>query len=277
MNGRSLLPAGLGISFRPTERVDLYSNISQNYRSITFNDMRISNPSSVIDPDLKDETGYSFDFGIRSEATTLLNYDVSFFYLNYDNRIGEIQSPDENNRVLRKRSNIGQAIIKGIEAYGEVDVLGYLMPAHHKWSGVIFNNVAFIQSEYTKSKDHAVVGRKVEFVPPINWKAGVRFGYGNAKASFQYTYVSDQYTDATNAEEGDVSGVIGLIPSYTVVDLSLAYQYRRFAIEGSINNLTDRMYFTRRATGYPGPGILPSDGRSFYVTLQVKLSDRDNR
>jgi len=239
--------------------------------------MRISNPSSVIDPDLKDETGYSFDFGIRSEATTLLNYDVSFFYLNYDNRIGEIQSPDENNRVLRKRSNIGQAIIKGIEAYGEVDVLGYLMPAHHKWSGVIFNNVAFIQSEYTKSKDHAVVGRKVEFVPPINWKAGVRFGYGNAKASFQYTYVSDQYTDATNAEEGDVSGVIGLIPSYTVVDLSLAYQYRRFAIEGSINNLTDRMYFTRRATGYPGPGILPSDGRSFYVTLQVKLSDRDNR
>jgi Fe(3+) dicitrate transport protein len=31
------------------------------------------------------------------------------------------------------------------------------------------------------------------------------------------------------------------------------------------------MYFTRRATGYPGPGILPSDGRSYFMTLQIKI------
>jgi Fe(3+) dicitrate transport protein len=80
-SSRQFLLAGLGISFKPTGRIELYSNLSQNYRSITFSDMRISNPSSVIDPNLKDEKGYSFDIGFRSDQTVLYNFDVSAFYM----------------------------------------------------------------------------------------------------------------------------------------------------------------------------------------------------
>lgn len=270
-NSRHFLLAGVGVSYRPTSYIDIYSNISQNYRSITFSDMRISNPSSVIDPDLKDERGYSFDVGIRSEQTTLFNYDLSVFYLNYDNRIGEVQFYDENNRVLRKRSNIGQAVIQGVEAYGEIDLIGYRYPQQDVWSGVVFNNIALIHSTYKASEVPGVAGNKVEFVPDLNLKSGLRVGYKDLKASFQYTYLSEQFTDATNAVDGDVSAVIGTIPAYSIMDISVSYQYKKFRAEASINNLADRMYFTRRATGYPGPGILPSDGRSYYLTLQVKL------
>ena len=107
------------------------------------------------------------------------------------------------------------------------------------------------------------MGNQVEFVPNVNLKSGVRLGYKNLKASFQYTYLSDQFSDATNAREGGVSAVIGLIPAYSIMDASLSYQFSRFRLEGSLNNLANRAYFTRRATGYPGPGILPSDGRRF--------------
>jgi Fe(3+) dicitrate transport protein len=265
--GRQLLLAGVGVSYKPMQRVDIYSNISQNYRSITFSDMRIANPSSVIDPNLEDEKGYSFDIGIRSDQTTLYTYDVSAFYLNYNNRIGEIQFYDENNRVLRMRSNIGQAIIQGVEAYGEADVLGLLNIGKGLWNGVVFNNIAFIRSLYKASENSGVEGNEVEFVPRINLKNGIRFGYRSVKASFQYTYLSTQFTDATNATTSDVSAVVGVIPAYHIMDVSLSFQYRKFRVEGTINNLTDNMYFTRRATGYPGPGILPSDGRSFYLTL----------
>lgn len=270
-NGRQFLLGGFGMSYRPVSHIDMYTNISQNYRSITFSDMRISNPSLVIDPEMKDENGYSFDAGVRSDQTTLFNYDVSVFYLNYNNRIGEVQFYDENNRVLRKRSNIGQAVIRGVEAYGEINLIGFMYPHQDEWSGVVFNNIAFISSEYKKSEISGIVGNKVEFVPDVNLKSGLRLGYKNFKASFQYTYLSDQFTDATNATEGDVSAVIGIIPSYSIMDLSFSYQYKKFRLETSVNNLGDQMYFTRRATGYPGPGILPSDGRSYYLTLQVKL------
>jgi hypothetical protein len=34
-------------------------------------------------------------------------------------------------------------------------------------------------------------------------------------------------------------------------------------------NFTNNSYFKRRATGYPGPGIIPSDTRTFYTTTRV--------
>ncbi|MFT5077301.1 MAG: Fe(3+) dicitrate transport protein, partial [Flavobacteriaceae bacterium] len=44
-----------------------------------------------------------------------------------------------------------------------------------------------------------------------------------------------------------------------------------FKLEAGINNVLDNYYFTRRATGYPGPGIIPSANRNFYMTLQMKF------
>jgi Fe(3+) dicitrate transport protein len=270
-NGRQFLLGGIGVSYKPTRSLDIYGNLSQNYRSITFSDMRIANPSSVIDPNLQDEKGYSLDLGIRSTQTTLYNFDVSAFYLNYNNRIGEVQFYDEQDRVLRRRGNIGQGIIMGIESYAEADFLRLANPANQHLSGVVFANVALIHSEYKASEIAGVAGNQVEFVPDVNLKSGLRLGYKNLKASFQYTYLSDQFSDATNARDGGVSAVIGLIPAYAIMDASLSYQFRRFRVETSLNNLANRAYFTRRASGYPGPGILPSDGRSVYVTIQVKL------
>jgi Fe(3+) dicitrate transport protein len=249
----------------------MYGNMSMNYRSITFNDMRIVNPSSLIDPGLEDETGYSFDLGIRSEDTRKFNYDVSAFVLNYNNRIGENTFYDSLENIKKIRTNVGQAVISGIEAYAEVDLLNIFFPAIKNWNGVVFNNIAFIHSRYNKSALPMVIGKSVEFVPAINLKNGIRVGYKNLKASFQYTYLSEQYTDATNATRADATAVFGTIPAYSVMDLSLSYQIKKFRLEGSVNNLTDRMYFTRRATGYPGPGILPADGRSFFLTVQVKI------
>ena len=270
-NGRQFVLGGLGVSFKPTNHVDIYGNISQNYRSITFSDMRIANPSSVIDPNMKDEKGYSIDLGIRSQETTLYNFDVSLFYLNYNNRIGEVQFYDESNRVLRRRGNIGQAVIMGIESYAEGDFLKLLNQRETMLSGVLFANVALIHSAYKASEIAGIVGNQVEFVPNINIKTGMRVGYNNFKASLQYSYLSNQFSEATNARDGGVSAVVGLIPAYYVMDTSFSYQFSKFKVEGNINNFTNNMYFTRRATGYPGPGILPSDGRSFYVTLQIKI------
>ena len=113
----------------------------------------------------------------------------------------------------------------------------------------------------------------MEYVPAINAKLGTRFKYKQFKASFQYGYVSDQYADATNQKDGGVSAVAGLIPAYQIMDLSFSYEFKIIRLEASVNNLMDRPYYTRRATGYPGPGILPSDGRGFYLTVQIKLQD----
>jgi len=120
-----------------------------------------------------------------------------------------------------------------------------------------FVNLALTNSEYTQSDQNNVEGNQVEFIPQVNLKTGLSFGYGNLLGSLQYTYLSEQFTDATNAPQ-DVNdnqrGIEGTIP-----------------VETGVNNLLNNSYFTRRATGYPGPGIIPAEPRTFYTTLQVKL------
>jgi Fe(3+) dicitrate transport protein len=269
---RGIFLAGIGASLKPNTNTEVYFNISQNYRSITFNDMQIKNPSSRIDPDLTDEKGYSIDLGVRSDGGRNVNYDASLFVMNYNNRIGETDEHDQFNNIFKYRTNVGQAVIAGIETYAEADILPILNPEVKNWSTVVFSNLALIRSEYRKSELDNVEGKKVEFVPDVNLKSGLRIGYGKLKGSLQYSYLSEQFTDARNYKSNeDPTAVFGTIPAYHVLDFSLSFEYKKFKIEGSINNLTDNMYFTRRATGYPGPGIIPSDGRSFFLTLQAKL------
>ncbi|MES1160754.1 MAG: TonB-dependent receptor, partial [Bacteroidota bacterium] len=64
-NRRSFILGGLGLSYNAAGDWQWYANISQNYRSINFSDMSIVNPNYRVDPNLKDEKGYSADIGVR--------------------------------------------------------------------------------------------------------------------------------------------------------------------------------------------------------------------
>lgn len=80
----------------------------------------------------------------------------------------------------------------------------------------------------------------------------------------------DAYGDATNARVSD-DPVAGYIPAYTVLDVSSTYNFKRYSLKAGINNLADKAYFTYRTDEYPGPGIIPSNGRSFYVGIAAKF------
>jgi len=64
---------------------------------------------------------------------------------------------------------------------------------------------------------------------------------------------------------------VGPIPAYQLLDFFLNYQYKKYRIGLSLNNLGNQVYFTRRATGYPGPGIIPSDPFNFSFNFSWEL------
>jgi Fe(3+) dicitrate transport protein len=76
------------------------------------------------------------------------------------------------------------------------------------------------------------------------------------------------YADANNTETPTPNGQNGVIPAYTITDLTASYVFNKHVnLKAGINNVTNQMYFTRRAGGYPGPGLLPADGRNFFVSF----------
>lgn len=263
---RKFFLMGLGLSYKfDTTKAELYGNITQNYRAVTYSDIAVYNPNVQIDPNLKDENGYSIETGLRGQWNNIFTYDIGGFYMAYDNRIGTRL----NTQNKRFRTNIADAKIIGAETYAELDIIRLANP-NSKYSFSYFSNLALINATYhTAEKQYNL--NKVELVPNTNWRTGFTFRKSSFSTSFTYSYISAQYTDATNAEKPNAAATIGALPAYQVFDISLKYRYKRAAIEASCNNVLDNYYFTRRADGYPGPGIIPSDGRGFYITLEVRL------
>lgn len=268
VNPRSFALLGLGVSFKPKEFLELYGNISQNYRSVTFNDIRITNPTLIVDANIQDEKGFSADLGARGNVRNVFNYDVSAFSMLYGKRIGEVW---KENSLIKIRTNIGKALIVGLESYLEMNLLKTGKKERPNTDWTLFANTAVIYSRYTQSPYSNVKGRQVEFIPTMNLKLGSQWRYKAFKTSLQYSYLSSQYTDAQNSTASDPTATVGILPAYGVLDWSLGYEYKWLKLEGSINNLADKMYATRRASGYPGPGLLTADGRGFYLTAGVKF------
>lgn len=269
-NARTIFLAGLGTQYRFYGNHELYANFSQNYRSINFNDMRVVNPNFQVDPNLKDEKGYTLDGGIRGVIKNLLYYDVSGFLLMYNNRIGTSLKVDSNTfQIVRYRTNISDSRNAGIEAFAEMDWIKLIKKsAKHKLS--TFINTSYINAIYINSNESAFKNKKVEYVPELIIRTGLSYAWSGLKLNIQYSYTGLQYTDATNAEFTP-SAIYGIVPAYSVVDLGLSYTYKSYMISTGCNNLTDALYFTRRAEGYPGPGILPADPRNLYCTFQYKF------
>ena len=267
---RNFILWGMGLSYKKSNSLGFYANISENYRSVTFADITITNPSFEIDPDISDEFGYTADIGLRGRYKKYISYDIGGFYLKYSNRIGFTLIEDENNNVKTNRTNVGDAHMYGVESLIDFN-LANLWLKDHRFLWSCFLNSSFIGSEYLSSENGVLNGNKVEFVPDVNLKTGMKFGYKNLITSIQYTYLSSQFTDATNSKKTDPSGVLGILPAYDILDFSLSYRYKRFKLETGINNVLNNYYFTRRATGYPGPGIIPSAPRNMYATLEIKL------
>ena len=267
---RSFILLGIGISFKPSSFIEFYGNISENYRSVTFADISIYNPSYAINPNITDESGMTTDFGLRGNIKNFISYDISLFNLSYNDRIGFVQKLMKDGRVKTERGNVGNAKIFGIESLIDFN-LKKIFFNKENYTLNYFINTSFIDSEYISSEIPGIKGKKVEFVPKSNIKTGLRFGYNNFMLSAQYSYMSKQFTDSSNAISGNLSGVIGQIPAYKILDLSLSYYFKNFTFESGVNNLLNEKYFTRRATGYPGPGIIPSSPRTFYFTMEIKI------
>lgn len=269
LNERKFILLGIGFSYKHPKGVEAYANISQNYRSVTFNDIRTASPGLVIDPNLTDEKGFTGDIGLRGKIADQFSFDTSVYALVYRDKIGETQSESELKRI---RSNVGNAITYGWEVLADWNIAKTYFKQNESFTWNVFVNNAITASDYFKSDQPNVKGNEVEFVPPFNVKAGTGIGYKNFMASAQFTYLSSQFTDSNNNPtdaNDNKTGIFGEIPSYYVADISASYKWRMLKLEAGINNFTNNYYFTRRATGYPGPGIIPSDPRTFYTTLQL--------
>ncbi|MFT5600261.1 MAG: Fe(3+) dicitrate transport protein [Flavobacteriales bacterium] len=270
-NERSFIISGLGFNYQlKQDTIALYANISQNYRSINFTDMQIINPNLRIDPKLADERGFNSDIGIKGHWGSAIYADASIYALYYSNRIGTvIQKDSVLFNTFQYRTNISKSLTLGFEGILQIDFLKLSEKAPKNKSLIGFLNYSYSFAKYLNDESF-LTGNYVELVPPVNYKTGIDYSYNSFSIAYQFSWTHWQYSDASNSLS-QANAVNGIIPTYHVMDLSIKYTIDELELNAGINNLSNQIYFTRRAVSYPGPGIITSAPRSLYFGFSVNF------
>lgn len=282
IKSRNFLLMGLAAEYH-FGNTELYANVTQSFRPIQFADLAVSATTDVIDPNLKDGKGLSIDLGYRGKIKEFLFFDVNAFYLNYDNRIASITQLRTDGTSYNFRTNVGNSFSRGFEALADINFTKFFKASNKFGKVSFFASYAYTDAQYgsfkvvTKPANSSVLvegnleNNRVENAPQHILRSGLTYGFKGFSITTQLSYVSDVFADANNTVVANATATNGIIPSYTVVDIATSYKLQSYTFKAGLNNVANNKYFTRRAGGYPGPGLMPTDARSFYITVGVRL------
>ena len=279
---RKFILSGIGIEYAVTPTTKIYFNSTQSFRPVLFSDLTAAPTTDVIDASMKDAQAVNTDLGYRGNAGDYLIFDISAFRLNYRNRIGTIKQQRTDGSFYNYRTNIGQSISTGIEAFTEVRIARFKSQSGSIGNAKIFVSGNLMDARYgdfkqTSLKNNVLVesnlkNKKIEYAPKQILRTGLSFSLNRITTSIQYSYTSTVYSDANNTITPTANGQNGRIPAYGLLDWSASLNLNQgLSLRAGINNISNEKYFTRRSGGYPGPGLLPGDGRNYFVSLNYRM------
>ncbi len=263
---------GFNMQYDLTKNMNLYGGWSQAYRPVIFKDIIPGSVFEISDKNLKDAKGYNLEAGYRG-AWKNFTWDIGVFQLLYKNRLGTIATSDASGNLIIRRTNIGHSTAKGIELFVQKD----FYPSNKSVFSV-FTSSSYLDAKYKNaiirsgSTNIDVSGKDVESTPRYISRNGASFRYSLLSMSLLYSYTAKSFADVFNAVQPNASGSTGVVPAYGLTDINGTIQCsKNVKILLNVNNLFDKSYFTKRPQFYPGPGIWPSDGRTYSITANIQL------
>jgi Fe(3+) dicitrate transport protein len=263
---------GAGFSYHPFPGLEFYGGWSQAYHPMLFKDLIPSSTFERVDPGIKDARGYNIESGVRGELSNF-RWDISTFIVGYNNRFGTLSQTDDNNDFFTYRTNIGNSITIGAEIFMQANWV-----LNNSYALTAFTSTSLMDGRYRKAfvksgNDNINIdGNKVESSPDVISRNGLTFKWRRISITALYSYTSKTYADALNTVEPPVTGAVGLVPAYGLLDLSTGFRvFKGLDMKINLNNTLNKQYFTKRPSFYPGPGIWPSEGRNANVSFIVRI------
>jgi Fe(3+) dicitrate transport protein len=265
---------GVSLKYQVLATHQLYAGFSQSYRPAIFKDLIPASALERTNPNVKDAQGYNAEIGMRGKVKKWLNYEVTMFQLQYNNRLGSQALSDSDGTAYVYRTNVGNSLTQGVEFYASL----HPFPATQAWCWSLFTSTAFMNAHYTEGRisngkdNQSITGNQLESTPKWTTRNGLELEHKLFSASLLYSYVAESFADPLNTITPSANGAKGIVPSYGLLDFNATLRLASaYTVRIGVNNLTNRQYFTKRPTFYPEAGVWSSDGRSLVVTLGIRL------
>ncbi len=177
---------------------------------------------------------------------------------------------DNSGALYTYKTNIGNSLAKGAEIFIQGDWNVGRLSGLSVFSSTAFMNARYIKGEIKSGNSNvSLIGNNVESVPTVITRNGATLRYKKISISALYSYTAKTFADALNTEVPPATtGAVGIVPSYGIFDMHAAFRIsKNLELKVNTSNITNRQYFTKRPAFNPGPGVWPSEGRSFVPRL----------
>ena len=261
---RNILLFGFRTEYKTVTNLNWFASINQSYRPYLFSDLySVQSMERVVLPVL-DSKGFQTELGLKDLILHPINVELDVFYTDYPNRMGLYVKGDSTLKMNLRNSKI----------YGSSLVLQYQKALVNLGRNPIYfkcsNALSYTYGYYLAYFNGTSWLKKAELEYNPRWIEKIVFEMEYAKWHFKwmYCYSSAVFSDASNTLVPSQNAQSGLIPGYGLHDLNIKYcPNNRFILQCAVTNLLNRLYFTRRANAYPGPGIVPGAPRLWTLSI----------
>jgi iron complex outermembrane receptor protein len=223
------------------------ASVSRNYRFPTLNDLYFLPGGN---PDLKKESGWTYDAGISFSVGREGVYTLSGSANWFDSYVKDWIIWLPTTKGFFSPDNIKDVHAYGIELQGDLSVA--LAP---EWSLKMDGNFSWTPSinvgEPRTPADQSV-GKQLPYVPELSSTVTGTISWRSWSFLYKWCYYSERYTMSSN----DVT-LTGKLPPYFMSNITLekglSFKWADISLKGIVNNLFDEEYLS--VLSRPMPGI----------------------
>jgi len=211
-------------------------SVAKKSRMPTMDEMFTYFPWNVANPFLKPEQSMQYSLGYRYRVDFKTNFSIDTYYYDIKDLI-----VDENSSYVNRDT----ALHYGVE-----------FRLHTK---MLYKQEIDLSYAYAKTEDSE--GNALELVPEhkIRLEDSVRFSR-DVSLFLAYTFIGSQYSQNSATYTSELEK----LESYNLFDAQLSYKlYTSTQLSVGVKNILDELYQSNY--GYP------TEGRSFYINVQVKI------
>ncbi len=238
------------------------ASLSRNYRFPTLNDLYFLPGGN---PDLKKESGWTYDAGLSFAAGREGSYSLSGSASWFESYIHDWILWLPTVKGFFSPKNIKDVHAYGIEAKANLSVA--LTPDWHLALDGNYSWTPSINEGEPMSEADRSVGKQLPYIPRHSANLTGRISWRSWSFLYKWCYYSERFTMSSN----DLT-LTGKLPKYFMSNITLekalSFSWADISLKGTINNLFDEEYLS--VLSRPMPGI----NFEFFIGITPKWSKK---
>ena len=250
-NGIAKVIPGLGVSFKATEKLTLFSGVHRGFAPPRTK-IAITNHAENLDLDA--ELSWNYEIGVRYTGSRAFRGEFTCFRLDFSN---QIITTAESGGATTTLLNGGATLHQGFESSLRINWTE--LTSASGWTIYTdFRHMYLPTAEF--SENNLFAGKRLPYAPANTFSAllGVRHGHGWG-LQIDLSHIADQFGDNRETVAGSADGTAGQLPAYQVANLMVDYRIRRerweFTPYFTIKNVANEIYIASRAPQGIQPGL----------------------